>query len=218
MLTPYIPVPYSHPLWWTFNSLWSILRRILALNYSSMVISGWLSSFLWDNVSRGREEVDSSEPGDSLYEYSVNKSPKGIPWHKYSIPYFLLIILFVFLFLFWLPVSSFFLSLRHSCFQLLSIVLVTLRNIIVKVRENAKMRNRYNEVPHTTQDTIWESDKKLEKLSHTRKPRGQPFPNRWPQGNNKQASQNSKTNAINKKDLQKKHRLGTVSNKNSGRL
>ena len=29
----------------------------------------------------------------------------------------------------------------------------------VKVRKAAKVRNRYNQVPHLTQDTVWESDK-----------------------------------------------------------
>ena len=29
----------------------------------------------------------------------------------------------------------------------------------IKVRKKAKIRNRYNQVPHLTQDTIWESDK-----------------------------------------------------------
>ena len=29
----------------------------------------------------------------------------------------------------------------------------------VKVRKAIKMRNRYNQVPHLTQDTTWESDK-----------------------------------------------------------
>ena len=28
-----------------------------------------------------------------------------------------------------------------------------------KVRKAAKIRNRYNQVPHRTQDTTWESDK-----------------------------------------------------------
>ena len=31
--------------------------------------------------------------------------------------------------------------------------------IRVKVRKAAKIRNRYNQVPHLTQDTTWESDK-----------------------------------------------------------
>ena len=30
---------------------------------------------------------------------------------------------------------------------------------LVKVRKNAKIRNPYNQIPHLTQDTIWESDK-----------------------------------------------------------
>ena len=45
----------------------------------------------------------------------------------------------------------------------------------------------------TTPDTEWESDKKqLKKTSHTRKPRGQPFPNRCPQGCKKHTSQYGK--------------------------
>ena len=47
----------------------------------------------------------------------------------------------------------------------------------MKVKKNAKIKNRYNQVPHLTQDTIWESDK----TSHTREPRSQSFPSRWPQ-------------------------------------
>ena len=31
--------------------------------------------------------------------------------------------------------------------------------IAIKVRKGAKMRNQYNQVPHLTQDTTWESDK-----------------------------------------------------------
>ena len=41
----------------------------------------------------------------------------------------------------------------------------------IKVRKVAKIRNRYNQVPHLTQDTTWESDKNTTK----REPRGQPF-------------------------------------------
>ena len=49
------------------------------------------------------------------------------------------------------------------------------QNIIVnvskrlKVRKKAKIRNRYNQVPHLTQDTTWESDKKTqENITHKR--------------------------------------------------
>ena len=42
----------------------------------------------------------------------------------------------------------------------------------------------------TTPDTgyQWESNK-LTNRSHKQEPRGQPFPSRWPQGNNKQTAQ-----------------------------
>ena len=32
----------------------------------------------------------------------------------------------------------------------------------VKVRKTAKIRNRYNQLPHLAQDTTWESDKKTQ--------------------------------------------------------
>ena len=32
-----------------------------------------------------------------------------------------------------------------------------------KVKKKAKIRNRYNQVPHLTRDTIWESDKNTRK-------------------------------------------------------
>ena len=45
-----------------------------------------------------------------------------------------------------------------------------------KVCKTAKIRNRYNQVPHLIKDTLWESDKK--KTSDTKESRGQPFPGR----------------------------------------
>ena len=54
-----------------------------------------------------------------------------------------------------------------------------------KVRKGAKIRNRYNQVPHLTQDTTWESDINTIK-QHKQEPRGQPFPRRWPQNSNEQ--------------------------------
>ena len=48
---------------------------------------------------------------------------------------------------------------------------------IVKIKKVAKISNRYNQVPHLPQDTIWESDKKTIK-HHKQEPRGQPFPSR----------------------------------------
>ena len=50
---------------------------------------------------------------------------------------------------------------------------------ICKVRKAAKIRHRYNHVPHLTQDTTWESDKNTIK-HHKQEPRGQAFPSRRP--------------------------------------
>ena len=46
-----------------------------------------------------------------------------------------------------------------------------------KVGKESKFWNRYNHVPHLTQDTIWESDKYTKTLD-TGKPRSQPFPSK----------------------------------------
>ena len=48
---------------------------------------------------------------------------------------------------------------------------------ILKVSWVAKIRNRYNQVSHLTQDTTRESDTNTIK-HHERQPRGQPFPSR----------------------------------------
>ena len=80
------------------------------------------------------------------------------------------------------------------------------------VRKVAKIRTRYNQIPHLTQDTTWESDKNTIK-HHKREPSGQPFPSRWPQGSKEQI-RNTKawqTQDINNtNDPQKKCCLGTV--------
>ena len=47
--------------------------------------------------------------------------------------------------------------------------------ILIKIRKVAKIRNRYIQVPHLTQDSTWESDKNTNK-HHKQEPRGQPFP------------------------------------------
>ena len=46
----------------------------------------------------------------------------------------------------------------------------------IKVKQRAKPRNQYNQVPQLTQDTIRDSDKIQEKKTRTREPRDQPFP------------------------------------------
>ena len=44
-----------------------------------------------------------------------------------------------------------------------------------KVSKGAKIRHRYNQVPHLPQGYQWESDK-LTGIHHKREPRDQPFP------------------------------------------
>ena len=60
-----------------------------------------------------------------------------------------------------------------------------------KVSKVAKMRNRYNQAPHLTQDTTWESEKNTTK-HHKHEPRGQPFPSRRPQSSNEQTGKHDK--------------------------
>ena len=36
----------------------------------------------------------------------------------------------------------------------------------LKVRNKAKIKNRYNQIPHLTQDTIWESEKTQENITY----------------------------------------------------
>ena len=55
--------------------------------------------------------------------------------------------------------------------------------------------NRYNQVPHLTQDATSESEKNTIK-HHKPEPRGQPFPSRWPQGSNEQTRKTLKNLAI----------------------
>ena len=61
----------------------------------------------------------------------------------------------------------------------------------------AKNRNWYNQVPHLTQDTTWESDKNTIK-HHTEEPGGQPFPSRWPQDKTAMTTRESMTNTRHK--------------------
>ena len=75
----------------------------------------------------------------------------------------------------------------------------------------AKIRNRYNQVPRLTQDTTWESVTNTIK-HHKQEPRGQPFPNRGPQGSNEQTRKHDQPQNINNtNDPQKKYRPGKVS-------
>ena len=46
---------------------------------------------------------------------------------------------------------------------------------VYKVRKAAKFRNRYNQVPHLTQDTTWESDKNTVNITN-KSQQVSPFP------------------------------------------
>ena len=73
------------------------------------------------------------------------------------------------------------------------------------------MGPRYNQVPHLTRDTIWEGDKNTRKHHTNESQEVSPFP----AGDHKAARNRqdnlTKTKPNNKKDPQKKHRLGMVS-------
>ena len=55
----------------------------------------------------------------------------------------------------------------------------------------AKIRNQYNQVPHLTQDNTWKGDE-ITTRHDKQEPRGQPFPNRRPQGSNEQTVKHDK--------------------------
>ena len=48
-------------------------------------------------------------------------------------------------------------------------------SLLLKVRKRAKIRNRYNQAPHTDQGYQWKSDD-VTIRHHNQEPRGQPFP------------------------------------------
>ena len=48
--------------------------------------------------------------------------------------------------------------------------------MVIKVSKDAKIRNRYNQVPHLSQDTTWESDKNTIKHTSQESQDASPFP------------------------------------------
>ena len=82
----------------------------------------------------------------------------------------------------------------------------------VKVSKVAKIRNRYNQVPHLTQDTNLESDKLTEDTTNESQ-EVSPFPAGDHEAHINRRAQNIANTRQNKniKDPQKKYRLGTVS-------
>ena len=79
--------------------------------------------------------------------------------------------------------------------------------LVIIYAKRAKIRKRYNQYGKVT---------KHKKTLQARELRGQPFPSRWPQGCTELTRQYNKEKhetQITKKDLQKKYRLGMVSQK-----
>ena len=93
---------------------------------------------------------------------------------------------------------------------------------VVKLQSKEDMRqtirNQYNQIQvaqslivlpvkyHTWPKTPYGKVTKTQEKSHTREPRGQPFPSRWPKDHKEQTSQYD-----HKKNPQKKHRIWTLS-------
>ena len=67
----------------------------------------------------------------------------------------------------------------------LSAMSATQKPVSYSFSKGAKIRNRYNQVPHLTQDTNGHQleSEKLTIRHHKREPRGQPIPSRGPQIN-----------------------------------
>ena len=85
------------------------------------------------------------------------------------------------------------------------------KEILGKVRKTAKIRKRYNLVPHLTQGTTWESNKNSINITN-KSQEASPFP----AGDHKAAmnirDSMRNTRHKNANDPQKKYRLGTASN------
>ena len=98
----------------------------------------------------------------------------------------------------------------RSCYDF-SIIAYDSRHMI-KVRKKAEIMNQYNQVPHLTQDAIWESDKNTRKHQIQRTQEGSPFPASDHKAARNRQDSMAKTNTDNKKDPQKKHCLGKYQN------
>ena len=114
----------------------------------------------------------------------------------------------------WLPcisqfqtfyIVSVWLLLQFSKFQIMK---------IIRVRKQAKIRNQCNQVPHLTQDTIWETDKNTRKhhIQESQEISPSQQLTTMPQQTHKTARQTRNTN--NKKESQKKHETQTAKRTN----
>ena len=87
--------------------------------------------------------------------------------------------------------------------------------LVMKVRKKAKTKNQYNQEPHLTRDAIRETDKNTRKHNTQECQEVSPF---LAGGCRQDSVTKTITNTNDKKDQHKKHHLGTVSKKNTGRL
>ena len=81
----------------------------------------------------------------------------------------------------------------------------------------AQIWNRYNQVPHLTQDTVWESEKYKKKIRYMRAKKSA-FSQQVTTRLNDTDKTIKQRQTQNKKDPQKKYRLGMVSKKITGGL
>ena len=70
---------------------------------------------------------------------------------------------------------------------------------LFKVRKNAKIRNRFSQVPYLTQDTIWESDKNTTTRHIQESQENDPFPAGDPNTARHRQDNMAKTNTNKKK-------------------
>ena len=75
----------------------------------------------------------------------------------------------------------------------------------INKRKETKIRKRYNQVPHLTQDTTWESNKNTINITINSEELS-PFP-----GSNEHTQKHENHKTQNTNEPQKKYRLGTVS-------
>ena len=92
-----------------------------------------------------------------------------------------------------------------------SSALTTFFLFVSNVRKTARIKNRYNQVPHLSQNTKWESNKiTINTTNKSQKATPFPLDDHKAVTNRRQSMTNKRHKNIN--DPQKKHRLGTVSN------
>ena len=91
--------------------------------------------------------------------------------------------------------------------MILTMLNVSDSEFIFIVRKKAKIRNRYNQIPHLTQDIIWESDRNTRKYHIQESQKVSPFP----AGDHKAARKRQGSMTITKHKYKKKiHKRSTT--------